>query len=34
VIHDRLNNRIYCHPAVIHQIRKALPSRDMPWAFK
>lgn len=34
VIHDRMNNRMYCHPAVIHQIRRSFPSLDMPWAFK
>ncbi|WP_157979194.1 hypothetical protein [Rhodoferax ferrireducens] len=32
VIHDRLNNRMYCHPAVIAQMRKAMQP-DMQRAF-
>lgn len=32
VIHDRLNNRMYCHPAVIQQMRKSMQP-DMQGAF-
>lgn len=26
VIHDRINNRMYCHPAMMERIRQAIPA--------